>query len=215
LTAIAERHDLAVLASIHFNKAPSVDVLTRISGSGGIANAARCILCCATDPEDESRRLFWRELSNLAPGKQGCSYRLVTKHVETDHGLLETSGVEWGGAVDVDSRRVLAGPSEEGEHHERDEAVEFLLDLLSDGPVSARDVEKQAKAARISQATLRRAKAQLKVRSRKIGAPGEPGEWRWCLPEGAQATPEDVEDAHLSDVSAFDAFGASSQEAGP
>ena len=215
LTAIAERHDLAVLASIHFNKAPSVDVLTRISGSGGIANAARCILCCATDPEDESRRLFWRELSNLAPGKQGCSYRLVTKHVETDDGLLETSGVEWGGAVDVDSRRVLAGPSEEGEHHERDEAVEFLLDLLSDGPVSARDVEKQAKAARISQATLRRAKAQLKVRSRKIGAPGEPGEWRWCLPEGAQATPEDVEDAHLSDVSAFDAFGASSQEAGP
>ena len=50
LARLAERLDLAVLATIHFNKSPGVDALTRIGGSGGFVNAARCVLCSRLTP---------------------------------------------------------------------------------------------------------------------------------------------------------------------
>jgi hypothetical protein len=182
LAGIAERHDLAVLASIHFNKAPSLDVLTRISGSGGIANAARCILCCATDPEDESRRLFWRELSNLAPGKQGCSYRLVTRVVETDDGPVETSGVEWGDPVDVDSHRALAGPGDD-EGDTIDEAREFLNDYFeAEGRTQpAAEVQAAAKRAGFSESTVKRARRKEKIKTRRHGF-GAGAQYLWEAP---------------------------------
>ena len=64
-----------------------------------------------------------------------------------------------------------------------DEAKEFLRDLLSNGSVEAKGVQREAKAAGIADATLRRAKKALCIRVDKQGFEGG---WAWVLPEGAQ-----------------------------
>ena len=45
----------------------------------------------------------------------------------------------------------------------RDEAVEWLQATLADGPVAAKDIQRQARDAGIADRTLRRAKVNLRV----------------------------------------------------
>ena len=60
-----------------------------------------------------------------------------------------------------------------------------LTDLLADGPVPAKKVKAAAKAAEVSEITLRRAKDRLGVVAKKTGKPGETDQaWTWSLPEG-------------------------------
>src|SRR5688500_102576 len=62
------------------------------------------------------------------------------------------------------------------------EAKEVLRDLLVGGPLPAKDEQKQAKEAGVSEAPLRRAKNALGVRAVRSGGLGSEGEWRWELP---------------------------------
>jgi hypothetical protein len=61
------------------------------------------------------------------------------------------------------------------------EAMEFLRDELKDGPVAANAIRESAGKERISEASLRRAKADLNVASVKESDGG----WTWHLPDKA------------------------------
>jgi len=211
LARLAEELELAALASIHFNKAPGVDALMRISGSGGFVNAARCVLCCATDPDDESRRLYWREVTNLAPGRVGREYRIesrtVSRHdaaeAHLDADALEqfpeaitTSGIAWGADVDVNSRHVLAGPGDAEDHSDLDLAKTFLLDVLAPGRMKATDVLRQARQDGHSERTLRRARRAVGVVSEREGF-GAAGVWYWRLPIDGQNASAEADSATL------------------
>ena len=76
---------------------------------------------------------------------------------------------------------------------ERDEAVEFLRDVLSDGPVPAKDIQRSARELGIAHRTLRRAKTELKVRADREGY-GSDGKWLWILPEAAHRCPPPIDD---------------------
>jgi hypothetical protein len=58
------------------------------------------------------------------------------------------------------------------------EAKEFLQDELGDGPMAAKQVKKNARDADVAERTLKRAKAELRVKSTKEGD----GSWVWSLP---------------------------------
>ena len=60
------------------------------------------------------------------------------------------------------------------------EAEDVLSDILSNGPVAASEVKKQAKIKNVSKRTLERAKASLGVISRKSGGQGTPWIWEPC-----------------------------------
>jgi AAA domain len=66
-----------------------------------------------------------------------------------------------------------------------DEAKAVLRDLLDRGPMPSKDVQRQAHEAGISDATLRRAKDALGVKS--IRPDGFNGPWSWTLPDGVHA----------------------------
>jgi hypothetical protein len=79
------------------------------------------------------------------------------------------------------------------------EAEDFLMSLLSDGPVPKAIVEEEAKAANISNGTLRRAKTSLGVdpaRENQVGGERGAGRWVWKLP----ATEETGRGVQLHDV---------------
>ena len=90
---------------------------------------------------------------------------------------ITTSGIEWEAEpVNLTADQGL-GSQQQPVPDRLDEAKEWLLQALVNGPVRAKDVESEARADGIAMATLRRAKEALKVLSRK-----EAGGWFWCLP---------------------------------
>ena len=66
----------------------------------------------------------------------------------------------------------------------RDEAKQFLANLLADGPVLATEVKDAASGNGISERTLKRAKQELGVQAEKDGATGK---WSWHLPGKSKA----------------------------
>jgi hypothetical protein len=85
-------------------------------------------------------------------------------------------------------------PSDVTERGKLEEAKEFLQDLLNEGAKPSPEIEKQARAAGISQITLRRAKDLLKVKAKKNTFGGG---WAWELPSPrCSSNTEDDQDSH-------------------
>jgi hypothetical protein len=92
------------------------------------------------------------------------------------------SRVVWGAPIEGTAREVLAETEEmEQQHSPREEAVEFLRSLLTDGPVPVTEVHAASRKEGISPATLRRAKAELGVVSTRIGF-GKGSIAQWEIP---------------------------------
>jgi hypothetical protein len=65
----------------------------------------------------------------------------------------------------------------------REAAIVWLVAQLDKGPVAAAEVAQRAKAASITEKTLRRAKKVLAVRSVRVGGVGASGFWAWIVPQ--------------------------------
>jgi hypothetical protein len=188
LAKMAERTGAAVVALRHLTKARSGSALYAGGGSIGITGAARAVLLIARDPEDEteSRLVLAVTKCNVAAPVPAWAFRLLPAD---EHGCARVS---WEGAtayrpddlVSVDTREERSAVTE---------AADFLRDLLTEGDRPQREVKDEAERAGVAWHTIRRAKDRIGVRSRKVGAPGERGEWRWSLPrnpEDAHKTPK-------------------------
>ena len=103
-------------------------------------------------------------------------------------GLEEAEGgsvrVNWLGQSEVSAKDILATPQYQEHADARSEAVEFLSEILADGPVAASQVKEEAEDAGIKERTLARAKKDLRVISYREGESGERGKgrWLWKLP---------------------------------
>jgi len=192
LGAIAERHRVAVVAVTHLNKSNNGPAIYRAMGSLAFAAAARAAWAVSKDKDDPRRRLLLPIKNNIAPDTGGLAYRIEALGVD------DCPVVVWEpDPVNVSADDALAGDREEGGgRSERDDAADWLRDLLAQGPRPARDVERDARDAGYSIATVRRAKAAIGVVSRK---PAFGGSWEWTLPtpaQGAHPPKALTQDAH-------------------
>lgn len=177
LADLAERERVAVVIVRHLNKAGGGHPIYRGGGSIGIIGACRAGLLVAPDPKDDTRRVVAVSKSNLGPVPPSLAYRLVQS--------VDASRIDWEGVAEgCSASDLLAAQRDDGEGSGlREEAEAFLRELLAKGPVPAKDVDRDRRAAGISERTLDRAKARLGVRARHEGRPGEAGRWAWWLPE--------------------------------
>lgn len=178
LTTMAEATGAAVVILRHLSKTGGANPLYRGGGSIGIVGAARCGLLVAPDPEDDTRRILAVSKSNLAAIPEALAYRLAT---DEDRG---TARVRWEGTTSHRAAELLRtrdADEDDGVAGGRQGAEAFLVDLLAGGPVAAKEALAEAKQADIAARTLDRARKRLGVISRKVGQPGEKGEWRWVL----------------------------------
>lgn len=192
LGAIAERHRAAVVAVTHLNKASGGPAIYRAMGSLAFAAAARAAWAVSKDKDDPRRRLLLPIKNNIAPDTGGLAYRIEPLGVDG------CPAVAWEHEpIELNADDALAGERDScGGRTERDDAADWLRDLLAHGPRPAREVEREARDAGYSIATVRRAKAAIGVVSRKP-AFGDP--WEWTLPapaEDAQPPKMLTEDAH-------------------
>jgi hypothetical protein len=177
LARLAERTGAAIVVVRHLNKGTGGNALYRGGGSIGIVGAARSGLLIAKHPEDDGRRVLASIKSNLAPPAPSLVFGLSS----TESGAVR---VDWKGESDLDAEALLSAPTDHEERSALSEAQEFLREILSGGPVPAREAQDDARNAGIADRTLKRARQSLGVVAERQGEPGHQGggRWYWKLP---------------------------------
>ena len=163
LANLAERQNVAICVVRHLAKGRTKAIYAGLGSIDFIA-AVRSALLVGFDPSDEKTRVMAHTKANLAP--RGASQAFT----------VDTTGTfMWAGESELTAQDLLSLPSVPTA---RDDASEFLLDLLTDGPVRATEVYRLATERGISGRTLQRAKKSVGVRSQRVGiGAGSYSEW--------------------------------------
>lgn len=188
LADLAARHGVAVVTITHLSKGMGGKALHRAIGSVAFAATARACWLFAADRKNPQRRLMLPAKMNLAPDPTGLAYSLADGDVP---GTGHVGRVAWEPQpVTLTADEALAsGTTECGAGGARQEAVDWLQDVLAKGLAKAVDVKKQATADGVALRTLDRAKAALGVKATRQGFGGA---WVWALPaHSAPSLPEE------------------------
>jgi putative DNA primase/helicase len=198
----AKRH-VTVIANTHLSKSSVGSANSRVIGSVAFVNHARAAFIVTEDPDDRTRRLFIPSKTNLGKPRDGLAYRIADAALPgPDDGSAIWAGyVQWEDTpvtISADqAMAALAGGSEGRSATE--EAKQFLLDVLSEGQESQKEIKRQADEAGFHWRTVRRAKEQLSVEAIREGGIGEKGRWVWRLPKKPKvSTPKFGHLSHLS-----------------
>jgi hypothetical protein len=176
LSRIAEKFNCAILIVRHLSKGQSGRAIHRGLGSIDITGAARSEIVAAPHPSDPTRRIMAHAKSNLGKYGDSLEFRI------SDEGQFS-----WCGKSELTANDLLAPEAMSEERSALDEAVDFLKEVLSGGPLPSEELKTKARENGISQATLRRAQSRLKT----VKAPDGFGKsWTVSLPIVAQESPE-------------------------
>ena len=201
LVDLAREANAALLGIHHFSKGTAGrEPIERITGSVAFGALARVVMVAAKEPDAEDgtagRRIFARAKSNIGPDDGGFAYSLDLVPMP-GHPDITASVAVWGDRIDGTAKEMLAvaEADDNGDATVLQEATDFLVDLLADGPKPTREIKKAATDCGLSWATVRRAQHDLKIKPAKRGmADG----WEWSLSEGAHQNPKMLTPERLS-----------------
>jgi hypothetical protein len=191
---MANRLGIAVVAVTHLNKggAGGQTALNRFAGSIAFVAAARSAYLIIEDPEDENRRLFLEAKNNLGPKSKGLAFRVEQRLIPDD---ILASNISWEtDHVTASVDEALTASENRGTDEGRsgkDDAADFLRDLLAAGAMPVLEIEQEARAAGLLGAdspisqnkAFRSARALLGITSRRTGGTAGSGKWVWELPQ--------------------------------
>ena len=167
LSHFASCHQITIFLVTHFNKNNRASSLNRILGSVGQTAVARTAWEISNDPQNKYRKLLIPLKANLSKKPTCLAYQIKNGHIEYEPEPIDVDAIEsW--------RPSRPTPR-------LDEAVEWLEEVLADGPVESAQILKMAAEAGLAEDTLRRAKNKLHVSAYKVGN-NENAHWYWTLP---------------------------------
>lgn len=183
LGEMAARMRVAIICNNHFSKGGG-SANSRVIGSVAFVNQARAAFIVTPDEEDETRMLLIPSKMNIAPIKHGLAYRIEGCMISFESEEIGTSRIMYETTpITITADQALAALDGNSENRsEKSEAIDFLADALKAGPVSAKDMKREAAEAGISAKSLRNAREALGVKPEKTGFGGEGG-WVWNLPK--------------------------------
>ncbi|MEW8548587.1 MAG: AAA family ATPase [Candidatus Thiodiazotropha sp.] len=191
LVDLAQSIRCALIGITHFTKGTAGrDPLDRVTGSLAFGALARLVMVAAKNPED-GKRVFMRAKSNIGEDHGGFHYDLEQVELPKFPGV-STSLLLWGESIDGTARELLAEAetTDDSEHKSAmAEAMNFLTDLLKEGPVLSKEIKKDVEQAGLSWATIKRAKKSLGIEANKDGMDGK---WSWSLPPKGLKKPEEA-----------------------
>lgn len=159
---LAEKYDCAVLLIGHMNKASGSKSTYRGLGSIDFQATARSVLVVGRVKNDPTLRVMAHDKSSLAPEGKSIAFRLDKEN-----------GFCWEGQCDLTVEELLSG---DVKGQKLKSAKEFLAEILKDGAKKQKEIEAAAQEKGIRTKTLRNAKQELSVDSKKIGS-----QWYWFL----------------------------------
>jgi hypothetical protein len=185
LSEMAQRRQVAVVAVNHLNKSTvGGPAMYRTMGSLAYVAASRAAWAVVKDKQDPKNRLFLPIKNNLAADVAGLSYTVIERD---GHPCLAWSPDPV--AMSVDEAMEVGQP--DGRGRERKAAAAWLRTVLAGGPLTQKEIERQAKEAGLAWKTVSRAKKDLKVISHKEGF-GADGGWVWRLPAAKEANSSEL-----------------------
>jgi putative DNA primase/helicase len=199
---MAEKYGIALIGITHVSKSSSKKaLLDRVLGAQAFGAIARVVMMTARTPRNET--VLLRIKSNISAAAGGFVYQLhgVDFPSPSDEGVsLHSSFVEWGNYIDLPSELIIDGfDADDAPPQRLDESVAFLRAILAEQPRLQTEIMLAASQVSHSTATIRRAKAILRIQSFRWD-----GRWWWKLPaakQGAQPTQGAHEnDEHLEHV---------------
>jgi putative DNA primase/helicase len=151
LADMANRLRISVLAVTHLNKGgggTQQSALNRFAGSIAFVAAARAAFAVIEDPEDDNRRLFLQAKNNLGPKCKGLAFRMEQRLIPGDI-LSSNIFFESEHVTQSIDEALTASESRGGDGHtsSKEDAAEFLAEILACGPMDVLEVERQARAA--------------------------------------------------------------------
>jgi putative DNA primase/helicase len=213
LAEMANRLRIAVVAVTHLNKGGGggqQSALNRFAGSIAFVAAARAAFAVVEDAEDDNRRLFLQVKNNLGPKCKGLAFRMEQRLIPGD---ILSSNIFFESEHVTQSIDEALTASESrgggGQTSSKEDAAEFLAEILAYGPVDVLEVERQARAATLldddkrlrQNKAFREARKDLGVLSTRDGfgpgaryvlsLPGIP-----CAPENTMCAPHPGGGAH-------------------
>jgi hypothetical protein len=178
LARMADRTGCIVGGIAHFNKSSGTDASSLITVSGAFKDVARFIFAFAVDEEDGGSVITQTKNSLGRSNLPSLAYRITEATVPTAKGEARVGRLVVDGPTDRDVRDLL-GAQDRGERNEEGRAEAFLKAALGNGPRATAEIEDEAKhGQQIAHRTLVRARKELRIAARKIGA-----EWYIALPE--------------------------------
>jgi putative DNA primase/helicase len=183
LGEMAARLRVAVICNNHFSKGGG-SANSRVIGSVAFVNQARAAFIVTPDENDETRMLLIPSKMNIAPIRHGLAYRIEGCLVPYDGTEIATSRIMYESTpITISADQALAALDGASENRsEKSEAIDFLTDALSEGPVSAKNMKRNAADAGISPKSLRSAREAMGVKPEKTGF-GDEGGWVWSMPK--------------------------------
>ena len=166
LSDLAMKCGAAVVCVSHLNKGGNNnDPLTRVMGSMAFVATARTVFIIAKDMANPLRRLFLPIKNNIGNDVSGFAFTVESITLPND---IETSCVVWESeAVTLSAEDAMR--SSPAEKSAVEGAIEFLTNLLADGPMSSAQVITEATADGHSCRTIGRAKKELGILAVKGG----------------------------------------------
>jgi putative DNA primase/helicase len=174
---LAQRRRFALLGVQHINRRADSDPLSRIADAQGIPQVARSVLVWGPDPEDPDgdggdRKVLATAKNNLTKGRLAASFRIESVRLSetiTAPRLIHLgeSSAEAGDLV-----------ADQEARSQTQDAVGWLRDLLTDGPVPVEEAKKGAADIGITTKCLRSARERIATHSRPGG---NHGPYVWTL----------------------------------
>ena len=171
LIAVAKDTGCAIVIIAHMNKMKDTNPLYRTNGLIDIAGAARSILAITRTPNKEvpAERYLVQVKSNLAPTGSAILFEVSEKGVDFISEMEMTAAEAFQSLVPKIGR-----PNDK-----EVKAKAFLMEMLKDGEMLSSDCEEKLEAAGFRKSTIKKAKKNAGVISRKKGFL-----WYWSLPMG-------------------------------
>lgn len=179
LSELAKRRNVAIVLIRHITKGNRDKAIYRGIGSIDITAACRSVMLVGKDAQDPTRRAMVHIKHNLSAPGPSIGY------------TIENGRFLWTGTSTVSAGDILA-PEGSGERGKLEDAIEVLETTLKSGPRPEGEIRKRLEDLDISNATFRRAKRELKIRSAPIRSKkGKIQGWELSLPEPQQSLPDD------------------------
>jgi hypothetical protein len=187
LKELAEDTGAAVVMIRHLNKSGEGKALYRGGGSIAFSGSARSGLMVEQIPDDNEGWCGLAQVKgNLSSRTTTLLYRLTSVWNVDAEFPYDVPVVAWGGESDISADQLFQKKDARRQAPEREEAKQFLMEVLREGPMEVGFIEQNAKAAGHSWITVKRASkdigvAKQPVRDKKSKAVKH---WEWALPTG-------------------------------
>jgi hypothetical protein len=171
---VAENHQCAAFLIRHLSKTGSARSIYRGSGSMAFMSVCRSSWLAARHPDDPATCVLAQVKNNLVPPQPSLTYRVVAQP-----GAPPT--ISWLGTSDLTCDQLLARAYGMRKAGPRVRARRLLKWMLERGPLTTREIWERLLDEEISDRTLRRAKGDLEVETRRIYVDKVPRTY-WLLP---------------------------------